>query len=172
MSALFNEALAKVLAHEGGFVDHPQDPGGMTNLGVTRQVWSEWIGHPATKRMMRSLTPSDVAPLYWEKYWRRVRGDELPRGVGYCVFDAAVNSGPGRAAKWLQEVVGAQQDGDIGPRTLAAVQAMPSADIIERLSAVRLEFLINLQTWMVFGRGWERRVRDVRRDALDLAAAG
>ena len=111
MKQNFDAALAAVLHHEGGFVNHPKDPGGMTNLGCTKKVWEEHCGHEVDEKAMRALTPADVAPLYKAKYWDKVRGDELPSGVDYAVFDAAINSGPGRAAKWLQACVGVEQDG-------------------------------------------------------------
>ena len=104
-------------------MNHPKDPGGMTNLGCTKKVWEEHCGHEVDEKTMRALTPADVAPLYKTKYWDKVRGDELPSGVDYAVFDAAINSGPGRAAKWLQTCVGVEPDGGIGPKTLAAVAA-------------------------------------------------
>ncbi len=157
----FDKALAAVLHHEGGFVNHPADPGGMTNLGCTKKVWEEWVGRSVTEAEMRALKPSDVAPLYKARYWDKVRGDDLPSGVDYAVFDAAINSGPGRAAKWLQEVAGVPADGAIGPKTLAAVRAKPAAEIVEDYSARRLAFLQALPTWATFGRGWGRRVSEV-----------
>ena len=117
----FKEALAHVLKSEGGYVNNPKDPGGMTNLGCTKTVWEEYVGHPVSEADMRALTPESVAPLYKRKYWDRVSGDDLPSGLDYAVFDAAINSGAGRAAKWLQEVVGVTADGSIGSGTLAAV---------------------------------------------------
>lgn len=161
MKENWDDALAAVLHHEGGFVHHPSDPGGITNLGCTKTVWEEFCGHPVTEQDMRALQPSDVAPLYRTRYWDKVKGDQLPAGVDYVVFDAAINSGPGRAAKWLQECVGATPDGAIGPGTLAAVAAMPAADIVARYKEIRLNFLRELKTWDTFGRGWERRVNEV-----------
>jgi lysozyme family protein len=114
MKENFDAALKAILHHEGGYVNHKLDPGGRTNLGCTQRVWEEWVGHPVTEQDMRDLTPADVAPLYKAKYWDRIRGDDLPTGVDYIVFDAAINSGPGRAAKWLQQTVGAVPDGAIG----------------------------------------------------------
>ena len=98
MKENFAEALEHVLKHEGGYVNHPSDPGGMTNLGVTKRVWEEWIGHEVDEKTMRALTPADVGPMYKAKYWDKVKGDELPSGVDYAVFDAAVNSELGDAA--------------------------------------------------------------------------
>jgi lysozyme family protein len=164
MKENFAEALQRVLKHEGGFVNHPADPGGMTNLGVTKRVWEEWIGHPATEQTMRSLTPARVAPLYKRKYWDKIRGDDLPDGVDYVVFDAAVNSGPGRAAKWLQACVGVEVDGEIGPKTLAAVAAF-KGDLVDDYSKRRLSFLMDLPHWATFGKGWSRRVAEVQSDS-------
>ena len=114
MKSNFDDSLDRVLATEGGFSNHPSDPGGMTNLGCTKAVWEEFVGHLVSEADMRALTPDLVAPLYKRKYWDKVSGDQLPKGLDYAVFDAAINSGAGRAAKWLQEVVGVVADGAIG----------------------------------------------------------
>jgi len=166
----FERCLPLVLAHEGGFVNHPDDPGGITNLGCTKTTWEKWIDRRCTVEEMRALTPADVAPLYREKYWEKVCADDLPTGIDYCVFDTAINSGPGRAAKFLQEAVGAKADGVIGPRTLAAVQEADPRQVIDAYSAARLAWLQELSTWKVFGNGWGRRVTDVRRSALQMLA--
>lgn len=164
----FDKALDHVLKSEGGFVNHPADPGGMTNLGVTKSVWEEWVGHEVNEKAMRALTPADVKPLYKRKYWDKVSGDDLPSGIDYCCFDAAVNSGPGRAIKWLQGVVGVDVDGALGPKTLAAVQAFDQRQLIEDYSKRRLSFLMDLKTWPTFGRGWAARVKKVEEHALRM----
>ena len=161
----FDEALEHLLKHEGGWVHHPSDPGGETNMGVTKQVWEEWLGHPV--KTMKTLTPKDVAQLYKKKYWDRIKGDDLPSGVSYCVFDAAVNSGTGRAAKWLQEAVGAVPDGAIGPKTLDMVYEAHPADVINMMCDIRQSFLEGLKTFETFGKGWTRRVSEVRKIALE-----
>ena len=166
----FESALEAVLHHEGGFVNHPADPGGMTNLGVTKKVWEEWVGHEVDEKTMRGLTPEIVGPMYKAKYWDKVKGDELPSGVDYAVFDAAVNSGPGRAAKWLQGCVGVEQDGGIGPKTLAAVAAMNPAELVEDYAKRRLSFLMDLPHWDTFGKGWGRRVAAVQTVAATMTA--
>lgn len=165
----FTEALEHVLKHEGGFVNHPKDPGGMTNLGVTKKVWDEWIGRESSEDEMRNLKPEDVANLYKKMYWDRVKGDDLPSGVNYCVFDASVNSGTGRAAKWLQEAVGAVPDGAIGAKTLAKVAAHDADSLVNAYCDVRLNFLKSLKTFDTFGKGWSRRVEGVRQTALDAS---
>lgn len=169
MQANFEKALKAVLHHEGGFVNHKLDPGGMTNLGCTKAVWEEYCGHPVDEKTMRALTPADVAPLYKRRYWDKVKGDDLPSGVDYVVFDAAINSGPGRAVKWLQATVGAEVDGGIGPKTLAAVAAFDSKKLIDDYAKRRLSFLMDLPIWDTFGKGWGRRVEDVRKVGIDMA---
>lgn len=164
----FEKALAHVLKSEGGFVNHPNDPGKATNLGCTQAVWEEWCGHPVTEKAMRSLTPADVAPLYKRKYWDKVKADSLPEGIDYCVFDTAINSGPGRAIKLLQGVVGVDQDGDIGPKTLGAVKAFDPKELIQDYSKRRLSFMMDLPAWQHFGKGWTNRVNDVEKLALQM----
>lgn len=171
MKENFDSVLKAILHHEGGFVNHPADPGGMTNLGVTKRVWEEWVGHDVDEQTMRALTPEKVAPMYRAKYWDKIKGDDLPTGVDYIVFDAAINSGPGRAAKWLQQVVGVAADGAIGPGTMRAVNAMPTPDIVEKYQQIRLAFLQALPTWDTFGRGWGRRVQEVQVAAAGMAGS-
>jgi lysozyme family protein len=166
----FDAALKAILHHEGGYVNHPADPGGMTNLGVTKRVWEEWVGHEVDEKTMRGLTPEIVGPMYKAKYWDKIKGDDLPTGVDYCVFDAAVNSGPGRAAKWLQSCVGVEPDGGIGPKTLAAVAAVEPADLVEDYAKRRLSFMMDLKTWDTFGKGWGRRVAEVKASATNMLA--
>jgi len=171
MTDNFDKCLELLLVHEGNFVNHPSDPGGMTNLGVTKAVLEEWVGHPVTEKEMRNLTPLMVAPLYKRKYWDACRANELVSGVDYCVFDVAVNSGVGRAIKLLQQTVGATPDGGYGPITSALVkkaEADPER-LISVFSARRMEFLQSLKSFPVFGKGWSRRVAEVKEKALLLA---
>lgn len=166
----FAECLQALLNHEGSYVFHEKDPGGMTNLGVTKKVWEEYCGYEVTEKTMRGLTPVMVAPLYKTKYWDKIRGDDLPSGVDYAVFDAAVNSGPGRATKWLQATVSVEADGSLGAKTLAAAAVFKGA-LISDYSKRRLSFLLDLSTWSTFGKGWTRRVNEVEAKANLLAAA-
>ena len=151
MKSNFEDCLARVLASEGGFVNHPKDPGGMTNLGCTKATWEEYVGHSVSEADMRALKPDDVAPLYKRKYWDRASCDLLPSGLDYAVFDAAINSGPGRAVKWLQEVAGTPVDGVVGRKTLDAVSAFSTLEIIAQFNVLSLQFLESLPTWPTFG---------------------
>ena len=169
MKENFEQALNNVLKSEGGYSNLSSDPGGMTNLGCTKAVWEEFVGHPVSEADMRGLTPADVAPLYKRKYWDKVSGDDLPAGLDYSVFDAAINSGPGRAAKWLQEAVGVEADGAIGNGTLAAVAAFDVQELIKAYNDKRLGFLQGLPTFGTFGEGWTNRVASVQAVSSSLA---
>ena len=168
-AANFERALKLVLLHEGGYSDHPADPGGATNLGVTIGTLSQVLGRPATKAEVRALTREAVAPIYRANYWNAVHGDLLPAGVDYAVFDFAVNSGRGRAIPSLQRAIGVADDGLIGPITLANAAAMPVLQTIERICADRMTFLRRLTTWKTFGKGWTARVEGVSAEALAMA---
>jgi lysozyme family protein len=170
MTDNFETCFDLMLAHEGGYIDHPKDPGGRTNHGVTQRVWEEWLGRNVSEKEMRALTPAMVKPLYKRKYWDAIRADELVAGVDYCVFDVSVNSGSGRAVKLLQSCVGATPDGGFGPATLAAVKEAEKdpARLVELYCAKRLEFLQSLKTFETFGKGWSRRVQEVKDKALKM----
>jgi lysozyme family protein len=163
----FQRSLALVLVHEGGWADHPKDPGGATMKGITLATFRGFYrNNRLTKDQLRAITNAQLQEIYRKRYWDAVKGDDLPLGVDYAVFDFAVNSGPGRAAKFLQKIVGVPQDGQIGPQTLAAVltPSRPVA-IITSLCADRLAWLRKLSTFATFGRGWTTRVRSVETDA-------
>ncbi|MER8464185.1 glycoside hydrolase family 108 protein [Mesorhizobium sp. M1396] len=168
MDRNFARALALVLKSEGLWSDNPADPGGATMKGVTLATFRAYIKPGGTKAELRAITDEQLSTCYRRRYWDAVVGAELPDGVDYAVFDFGVNSGPGRAAKYLQSVVGAAQDGRIGPATIAAVKTKPAGVIIDALCDARLAFLQRLPTWKTFGRGWSDRVRSVRADALKM----
>lgn len=165
----FENALKKVLVHEGGWADHPQDPGGATMKGVTLATYRRFFGDTKTKEELKAISDDELHTIYREGYWNKCLCDELPAGIDYALFDSAVNSGPARGAKWLQAAVGATQDGGIGPKTLAAVADNESAMVVEIMCDRRLRFLRSLSTWSTFGGGWKRRVEGVRSTALDMA---
>lgn len=165
----FDDALRLVLAHEGGYVNHPADPGGETNFGVTKAVYDAFRARKGLKaRSVTAITKAEVGEIYRAQYWDAVRGDALPAGVDYAVFDYAVNSGPGRAVKDLQRALGCMVDGVAGVATLAAVADADDARLIGDLCDRRLRFLKNLRTWKTFGKGWGRRVAGVRQAALGM----
>lgn len=145
-------ALELLLGHEGGFVDHPRDPGGATNFGITQRVARAhgYTGH------MRNLPKSKAIEIYRKDYWDAIRADALPDDIRFHVFDAAVNSGPVQAIKWLQRAGGVAEDGIVGPKTIAAAGLVSVA----KYSGIRLRFMTGLKTWDTFGKGWARRIAD------------
>lgn len=170
MDRNFARSLALVLKSEGGWSDNPADPGGPTMKGVTIANFRRYVKADATKADLRKITDAQVATVYRRFYWDTVAGAELPDGVDYAVFDFAVNSGPSRAAKYLQSVVGVVQDGRIGPATVKAAKDKPAGVVIDALCDARLAFLKRLGTWATFGKGWASRVSSVRSQALLMAA--
>jgi lysozyme family protein len=158
-----------VLKHEGGWADHPKDPGGATMKGVTIGTFSQFKGRKVSKDELRNISDADLQAIYRRKYWGVVKADELPSGLDFVAFDAAVNSGPARGARWLQEALGVAADGKIGPATLAHARAANVDLVIDRACDARLMFLQRLKTWPTFGKGWARRVAEVRAAAKDLA---
>lgn len=164
----FDKALARVLAHEGGFVHHAKDPGGATNQGITQRIYDAYRrGRKTRSRTVRLLLPAERDAIYRRQYWDAVNGDILPKGADYVVFDGAVNSGPKQAIKWLQRALGAAYrgkiDGVIGLATLAALDDVDDwAALIDRICDRRMIFLRSLKHWRTFGKGWTRRVDNVR----------
>ena len=170
MISNFQECLDLVLKSEGGWVNHPSDPGGETNLGVTKRVWIEYVGHPVES--LKKLTKEDVAPLYELKYWRPCYCEVLPRGLDFVVFSMGVNAGPGRSVKLLQSAIGCVPDGVIGPRTRELISSSNGADIIKKFSTARREYYQSLKTFSFFGKGWLIRVDREEQEALDMAKNG
>ena len=169
----FPAALKILLKHEGGYVNHPRDPGGRTNLGVTQRVWEDWRDMPATEAIMRALTPEKVAPLYRARYWDTVRAPDLPPGLDLHVFDFGVNAGPARAIRYLQMMVGANPDGKFGPATMKAlsnyIDQYGTAKAIRRYAELREQYYRSLKTFPTFGKGWLRRNREVTASALEMS---
>ena len=168
----FPAALALVLAQEGGYVDHPLDPGGPTKFGISRDTLARLRGAAVGAEDVRALRREEAGAIYRRLYWDEVRADALPAGVDLAVFDFAVNAGPTRAVRTLQAVLGCRADGLIGPITLAAVRAADPHDTVRALTRARLDHLARLPTWPVFGRGWRRRVLAVEAAAVKRARLG
>lgn len=166
MTDAFPAALDELLTQEGGFENDPRDKGGPTNLGVTMAEWERYTGRPATEADLRALTPEKVAPLYRRDYWQACNCDKLPAGLALCVFDFAVNAGPGRAVRFLQRLVSAKQDGQCGAGTLGCLgsylrlHGLPAA--IQAYQDMRREYYRSLPTFRAFGRGWLRRCDEVQ----------
>ena len=167
----FEDCLALVLKSEGGFVQNPKDPGGATNLGVTKATYEAYVGRSVSVDEIKALTPDTVAPLYKAMYWDKVSGDNIALGLDYALFDFAVNSGPRQATKFIQNIASVPADGMMGNRTVQQLANLDPSDCITRLCSERLQFLKQLNTWDTFGKGWQKRVSDVQKRALDMVNA-
>lgn len=171
MKQNYEKAMAAVLKWEGGFVNHPKDPGGATNMGITRATLASWRGEPVSVEDVRALTMAEALAIYRKRYADVVAFDSLPSGVDLCVLDFAINSGPERSAKMLQACLGVRQDGRIGPATIKAAADADRVLLIRSLCVNRLKFLRGLKAWTTFGVGWGRRVAEIERLALAMANA-
>jgi lysozyme family protein len=168
-AACYAEAIRRVLASEGGYVNNPSDPGGPTNFGITIADYRRYMKPDATAADVRAMKVEEAKAIYREKYWRATRCDELPAGVDYCVFDYAVNSGTGRVPKVLQRILGISVSGRIDDATLAVLGKREARALVQSICDERLRFLQGLKIWPVFGKGWSKRIGEVRLAALALA---
>lgn len=176
----YPRALARVLVYEGGYTNHPDDPGGVTLEGVIQRVFDAYCKRKGLP--VRPLTPQMRGTASWnvirdeiyrEQYWDLVRGDMLPAGLDLVVFDGAVNSGPTQSIKWLQRALGVPADGDMGEVTIEAIKEHSDIlGLIDDICDRRLAFLKALKTWPTFGNGWGRRVADVRTRGKQWARSG
>jgi hypothetical protein len=168
MNENFEKSLELVLQHEGGYTNHPSDPGGRTNLGVTQRVWEDYVGHKVDEQTMRNLTKELVAPLYRKEYWDAVHGDKLPCGADYLAFDFAVNAGAFRSIKTIQRALNITADGIIGPVTLKSIQGANAEDFINNFTNAKERFYRSLSNFPTFGRGWFNRVAKSKRIAEEM----
>jgi lysozyme family protein len=157
---------------EGGYVNHPADPGGPTKYGITLKTLAAYRRQTVTAGDVKALSLAEAAAILDSQYWRKVWGDELPKGVDYAMFDFAVNSGPAQAIKTAQRILGVDHDGSMGAMTLAALQKIPAKEFINQYCTARLGFMRGLNTWGTFGKGWSARVAHVRMLASSMAETG
>jgi lysozyme family protein len=150
----FDQAFDRLISHEGGYVNHPADPGGETNWGVTLRT-ARAAGYTGS---MKTLTREQARVIYRSEYWARARADSYDGAIGFQLFDAAVNHGIENAVRFLQRAVNVADDGAVGPKTLAAISSMSVTDVLSRFNAERLDFYTKLSTWPSFGKGWARRI--------------
>ena len=153
----FSTAFDKLLGHEGGYANHPSDPGGETMWGITKRVAAQ-NGYTGD---MRSMPVETARAIYKSMYWDAVQAENLPADIRYIVFDSAVNSGVVQAARWLQRACGVKDDGIIGPQTIRAANALHTDGLKRKILAQRLRFLAGLANWPAFSRGWAARIADL-----------
>lgn len=170
-AASYQESLRRLLAHEGGYSNHPSDPGGPTNFGITIFDYRKYVKPEATAADVRAMKVEEAKAIYRAKYWDAQRCDELPAGVDYAVFDYGVNSGIGRSGKVLRRVLKlTDATSAVSDEVIAAAGAADATQLIAAICDERLRFLQSLKTWSVFGAGWGRRVAEVKAFSLQLAA--
>jgi lysozyme family protein len=163
MQKNYEESFKFVLKLEGGYINHPQDPGGPTNYGVTKKSWEDYKNKKVSIEGIKSLKESDVIKFYRDKYWDVCKCDYLPSGVDFCVFDYSVNSGPKKAIKSLQKSLGLIADGIIGKNTLFEIENIKDKkSIILMICEERKGFLKSLKEFSIFGKGWLSRVAKVQ----------
>jgi len=167
----FTACIPIILMSEGGYVNNPRDPGGATNLGITQQTLSGWLGHAASVADVQALTQAQVEPIYQADYYNAAHCHQLATGIDLMIFDEAVNQGVGRAIRTLQQAAGVAADGFFGPATLAAAQALVPATAIASIYGIRAAFYRGLGDFGVFGVGWMARLNRTQADALAMAAA-
>jgi len=156
----FVTALSHVFRLEGGYVNHPSDPGGATNFGITRDTLAEWRDRHVTVEEVKDLTRDEAAAIYKANYWDAARCGSMPAGVALMVFDGAVNHGVSQSSKFLQHALGVDADGKVGPKTLGAIEGLDAVDLIVEIAAQRMRFYGGLRTFTTFGLGWSRRLMD------------
>lgn len=169
-SRQFHKCMEIILRHEGGYVDHPDDPGGATNMGITHKTLAAWRKvDKCSREEVRTLQVDEAKEIYRAHYWNALNCDLLPAGVDLVVFDMGVNAGVGRSSRMLQEVVAVEQDGQVGPITVGAVNQVDSDFVIKKFSDRRLQYYQSLKHWETFGKGWSRRTFESRDAALEMA---
>lgn len=170
MKQNFEACLTETLAHEGGFSNHPKDPGGATQRGVIQRTYDAWRKNRGLpRRSVREISDTELRAIYREDFWNVIRGDDLPAGIDLVTFDASVNSGTGRGPKWTQAALGVAADGKVGPATIEAARKAVPVDVVQRACALRMGFLRGLRIWSTFGKGWSRRVAAVEAAGTRLA---
>lgn len=164
----FAACIPIILQSEGGYVFDARDPGGATNLGVTKAVLEEWRGHPVSVDDVKHLQRTEAEAIYQANYYGPVHGPELPAGLDLSAFDAAVNHGVGRAIRFLQRAAHVADDGHFGAITRGAIYAAPTVDLINAYHDVREAFYRSLPTFDHFGKGWIARNDRTRDLALRM----
>lgn len=172
MKPTYTTAMGHIRRDEGGYVNHPRDPGGATNFGVTQAVYDAYRKRLGLAvRSVKLITEAEVEAIYRTQYADKVRHDDLPAGVDYATLDAAVNSGVSRGAKWLQAAIGVLADGQVGAQTVAKAKSSDPVQTMKAICSRRMSFVRGLTNWATFGKGWSRRIAGVEANGVKLAVA-
>ena len=168
----FLESVKYVLQSEGGFVNNPKDPGGATNMGVTKASWISFVKKPVHDNDIKNLTSIDVIPFYKKRYWDICLCDNLPSGIDYCIFDYAINSGPIRSVETLRRLIGLEHVGAFDKKNIESYfkQNEDNKVLIKKICSQRLSFLQSLKNYETFGKGWLNRVLMVQEKSLGMVS--
>lgn len=168
----FDTIMIHIFEYEGGYVDHPRDPGGATNMGITFRTLEGWLGYPITKQDVKDLSKSTAKEIYRARYWNAVEADTMPPGLNMVLMDAAVNSGPSASIRWVQRALGVTADGILGPVTRKAISEADTKTLVIASLNERRKSVRQFRNYDVFGRGWENRINNVEHRALELVKNG
>lgn len=170
MKSTYARAMKGIRLSEGGYVNHPRDPGGATNYGITQAVYDSFRkSRGMSQQSVRLITEPEVNEIYRTQYADKIRYDELPAGIDYATLDGAVNSGVSRGAKWLQSALGVSSDGKIGSQTIGAAAKADAVHTVKSMCAKRMSFLRGLSIFSTFGKGWTSRVARVEAESVSMA---
>lgn len=168
MSTDFKQALMLTLKYEGGYVNNPHDKGGETNKGITSKVYDNYrIKARLPTRSVKEIEPSEIDTIYYNNYWCEASCDKMPAPLNILVFDFAVNSGPTRAVKYLQRLLNVNDDGVIGPKTLAALDAIEDlqdfcSEYLDARDDLFAGIVAHNGSQTVFLKGWLNRTKSLR----------
>lgn len=166
----YTRAMKCVHVSEGGYVNHPKDPGGATNYGITQRVYDAYREtKDLARRAVKLITSQEVADIYRTQYADKIRYDDLPAGIDYATLDGAINSGVSRGAKWLQAALGVSSDGKVGSQTISAASKADAIKTVKTMCAKRMSFLRGLGIFSTFGKGWTSRVARVEAESVSMA---
>ncbi|MBX5111945.1 glycoside hydrolase family 108 protein [Rhizobium lentis] len=170
MKSTYARAMRGIRISEGGYSNHPRDPGGATNYGITQRVYDEYrSSKKAAKQSVRLISEAEVNEIYKTRYADKVKYDDLPAGIDYATLDGAINSGVSRGAKWLQSALGVSSDGKIGTQTISAAAKVDAIATVKSMCAKRMSFLRGLSIFSTFGKGWTARVARVEAESVSMA---
>lgn len=170
MKSTYARAMKGIRISEGGWSNHPKDPGGATNYGIIQTVYDDFRKRKGmSKQSVRLISEPEVNEIYKTQYADKIHYDELPAGIDYATLDGAVNSGVSRGAKWLQSALGVSSDGKIGSQTIAAAGAADAIKTVKSMCAKRMSFLRGLTIFSTFGKGWTSRVARVEAESVSMA---
>lgn len=166
----FDQAFDRLIGHEAGYSDDRRDPGnwtgGRVGIGDMKGTKFGIAANTYPDIDIKNLTLEQAKAIYLRDWWQKIGAEDIDSAIVFQLWDFAVNAGMSTAKRALQRAVNVPDDGAIGQRTIAAVNAMTVSDVVLRFNAQRIRFYTSLSTWPTYGKGWANRVAG----QLDYAA--